>query len=316
MRTLELSSISSRLSSSARVSRKAVVKLFQESIAAWVVLIALGLTMLLVVIGNSLFDFSTRTTVLSSLMLAVLAAFGVGSYLSALDRQFGIRSVKYDWQVEVEPQVSNVSPRTWSRFQWMLLPENPATGRPRESKVIRATRQHVIILFQAVLPALMLWLLMLFLVVGLPWLLEFLQPYLPQTPQYAQYYRGYVPWWIMLIVTPLALLAAWLLSFDWRYKLYVITNLGLRVMKVPPIWMPWVDVQNSNFFYDLLRLSNPKPAGVIGNMLGYGSVKTGTYLDNSEDEEIREMHHLPDFHDFSNDLEVHLPHGHAVDPMA
>lgn len=102
---------------------------------------------------------------------------------------------------------------------------------------------------------------------------------------------------IMAIVLLVVVLLAWM---DWYYTYHLITNVNVRLVRVPPLWLPFLRRENKSVKLRNIDVHEPKDTG-IGNMLGYGNVMGDTPTQN--DEALRRMDWMPRHHQVDDILE-------------
>jgi hypothetical protein len=103
---------------------------------------------------------------------------------------------------------------------------------------------------------------------------------------------------IGVIVLLVVILLAWM---DWYYTYHMITNINVRQLRVPPLWLPFLRRENKS-----VKLRNIETHDAVdtalGNMLGYGSVKADTPVQH--DEALRNMNMLPHHQEVDKILEA------------
>src|SRR4051812_44209158 len=182
-----------------------------------------------------------------AMALAAVSAVAVYLYLRAVTRLRSSRAVAADdWRLEVQPErLWLVSPRIFDKMRYVLS-DSSTTRTIREDKVYLVTRRHWIFLArQAGAPVLLA---LIFLVVA-AWAGN-IDVHVPQashpksgakTP-YAVTLPHVItiPWWLPVLMALVCLVAALVMSAEWFFRIVMITNLNVILLRLTPTWLPWL----------------------------------------------------------------------------
>jgi len=102
---------------------------------------------------------------------------------------------------------------------------------------------------------------------------------------------------LLALVALAVILFAWI---DWYYTYHMITNINVKLLKVPPLWLPFLRRVHSNVKLRTIG-TNDSDDTAIGNMLGYGNVIGDTPV--QRDDALRHMNWMPRHHEVNDILE-------------
>lgn len=84
-------------------------------------------------------------------------------------------------------------------------------------------------------------------------------------------------------------IAIWL---AWSHYYVVFTTRTVRRIRVPPAWLPWLQSENEPLSLEVIHKVWYEDS-LEGNLLGYGTLRIGTPMQDKEDENFTTMPYLP-----------------------